>query len=198
VSFWGTQFRRTKGAIKLHTLFDLRGNIPTFIQITDGKTHDVTALDEIVFESSAFYVMDRGYIDFIRLFEVNVRRAFFVIRAKNNLSFQRVYSSPVEKETGLRCDQTIRLTGYKSGRYYPKHLRRVKYFDKDIKKTFVFLTKNFEISTWEVAMLYKNRWKIKLFFKWIKQQSVPQKSKHFGAKLKMRSKHRFGLPFVLI
>jgi len=196
--FWWAKFRQTKAAIKLHNLLDLRGNIPTFIQITDGKTQDVTILDEIVFEPLAFYVMDRGYIDFARLFEMNSKGAFFVIRAKNDLSFQRVYSSPVDKETGLRCDQTIRLTNYKSSRCYPEHLRRVKYFDKELKKTFVFLTNNFKITTWEVAMLYKNRWKIELFFKWIKQQSVPQKSKHFGAKQKMQSKLRYGSPFVLI
>jgi Domain of unknown function (DUF4372)/Transposase DDE domain len=167
--FWWAKFRKTKAAVKLHTLLDLRGNIPTFIQITDGKTQDVNILDNLPIEPAAFYVMDRGYTDFKRLFLINKSGAFFVIRAKKDLSFKRIYSAIVNKESGLKCDQTIRLSSYNSSRYYPEKLRRVKYFDKEQGKTFVFLTNNAEITAMDVAMLYKNRWKIELFFKWIKQ-----------------------------
>lgn len=136
--FWWAKFRRAKAAVKLHTLLDLRGNLPTFIQITDGKTHDVNILDELVFEPLAFYLMDKGYLDFQRLYRINQADAFFVTRAKTNLAYQRVYSRKVDKELGLRCDQSIKLTTYKSGKAYPEHLRRVKYYDKEQKKTYVF------------------------------------------------------------
>lgn len=167
--FWWAPFRKTKAAIKLHTMLDLRGSIPTFIQITDGKTHDVKMLDKITFEASAFYLMDKGYLDFQRLFKIDSAFAYFVTRAKTNLACRRLYSRKVDKQSGLRCDQTIKLTGYYSAKDYPEKLRRVKYFDKEQNKTYVFITNNFEVSALEVALLYKHRWKIELFFKWIKQ-----------------------------
>jgi len=167
--FWWAPFRKTKAAVKLHTLLDLRGNLPTFISITDGKTHDVNILDELVFEPLAFYLMDKGYLDFERLYRIAQASAFFVTRAKTNLSFKRIYSREVDKQTGLRCDQTIKLTTYYSRKAYPEKLRRVKYYDKEQGKTYVFLTNNFEIAAAEVALLYKHRWQIELFFKWIKQ-----------------------------
>jgi len=167
--FWWAKFRKAKAAVKLHTLLDLRGNLPVFIRITDGLTHDVNILDALLFEPLAIYVMDKGYIDFARLFKINSASAFFVIRGKTNLAFKRICSNKIEKELGLRCDQTIRLTIYKSHKAYPEHLRRVKYYDKEQKKIYVFLTNNFEITAIEVALLYKHRWKIELFFKWIKQ-----------------------------
>ena len=167
--FWWACFRKAKAAVKLRTLLDLRGNLPTFISITDGKMHDVNILDELVFEPLAFYLMDKGYLDFARLYRINQASAFFVTRAKTNLAFKRIYSKKVEKEPGLRCDQTIKLTTYYSSKAYPEKLRRVKYYDKEQGKTYVFLTNNFEITAWEVALLYKHRWTIELFFKWIKQ-----------------------------
>ena len=167
--FWWAKFRRAKAAVKLHTLLDLRGDLPTFIRITDGKMHEVNILDELVFEALAFYLMDKGYLDFARLYRMNTASAFFVTRGKTNLAFERIYSRKVDKQTGLRCDQTIRLTTVKSKKAYPEHLRRVKYYDTEQNKTYVFLTNNFEITAMEVALLYKHRWKIELFFKWIKQ-----------------------------
>lgn len=167
--FWWAKFRTTKAAIKLHTLLDLRGNLPTFISITDGQTHDVNILDELIFEPLAIYLMDKGYLDFQRLYRINQAGAFFVTRAKSNLAFERIYSRKVEKELGLRCDQSIKLTTCKSNKAYPKPLRRVKYYDQEQDKMYLFLTHNFEITALEVALLYKHRWKIELFFKWIKQ-----------------------------
>ncbi len=167
--FWWAKFRRAKAAVKLHTLLDLRGNLPTFIRITDGKMHDVNILDELVFEPLAIYLFDKAYLDFARLYRINQASAFFVTRAKSNLAFARVSSRKVEKELGLRCDQTIKLTIYNSRKAYPKTLRRVKYYDREQDKTYVFLTNNFEITAMQVALLYKHRWKIELFFKWIKQ-----------------------------
>lgn len=167
--FWWAHFRKTKAAVKLHTLLDLRGNLPTFIHISDGKTHDVNILDELVFESTAIYLMDKGYLDFARLYRLHQADAFFVTRAKTNLACARISSRKVDKETGLRCDQTIKLITYKSKKSYPENLRRVKYYDKDQRKIYVFLTNNFEISAIEVATLYKYRWQIEMFFKWIKQ-----------------------------
>jgi IS4 transposase len=153
----------------LHTLLDLSGSLPIFIQITDGKTHDVNMLDELVFEPLAIYLMDKGYLDFARLYRINQASAFFVTRAKTNLVCRRINARKVEKESGLRCDQNIKLTTHKSKKAYPKKLRRVKYYDKEQQKTYVFLTNNFEITALEVALLYKHRWKIELFFKWLKQ-----------------------------
>jgi len=162
-------FRGTKAAIKLHTLLDLRGNIPTFIHISDGKLHDVNVLDRLIAEPGAFYIMDRGYLDFSRLYALTQSQAFFVIRAKSNLRFRRMYSHPVDKTTGLRCDQTIVLTTFYPAKHYPEKLRRIKYHDADTAKTFVFLTNNFTLPALTITKLYKCRWQVELFFKWIKQ-----------------------------
>jgi transposase len=166
------KFRSTKSAVKLHTLIDLRGNIPTFIDITDGKVHDVNVLDILIAEPGAFYIMDRGYLDFGRLFRIHKNSAFFVIRAKSNTQYKRRYSSPLsteEKTNGVKCDQIIVLTGVDSRHDYPEQLRRVKYYDKEIDKTFDFLTNNFTVPAQTIADLYKQRWQVELFFKWIKQ-----------------------------
>ena len=163
------RFRKQKGAIKLHTLLDLRGNIPSFIEITDGKLHDVNILDILVPEPGSFYIMDRGYIDFMRLHTLHLYGAFFVIRAKSKMNFRRLYSHPVDKSIGLKCDQTIVATGVNTSVDYPEKLRRVRYYDTETNKDFVFLTNNFTISAMTVAQLYKKRWQIELFFKWIKQ-----------------------------
>jgi len=162
-------FRKTKGAVKLHTLLDLRGSIPTFIKITDGKVHDVNILDHLVLEPGSFYVMDRGYVDFYRLYTLTQCLAFFVTRAKSNFKFRRLYSHTVDKSTGLKCDQTIILTSAKAAKQYPIKLRRVKYVDSETNKKFVFLTNNFTLSALTIALLYKQRWQVELFFKWIKQ-----------------------------
>lgn len=162
-------FRRAKAAIKLHTLLDLRGNIPTFIHISDGKLHDVNVLDILLPEPGAFYVMDRGYLDFDRLYQLNLALAFFVTRAKSNLQFRRIYSHPVDKSTGLRCDQTIMFTGFYPAQNYPAKLRRIKFYDAKTKKLFVFLTNNFNLPALTITELYRNRWQVELFFKWIKQ-----------------------------
>ena len=163
------RFRRYKAAIKLHTLMDLRGNIPCFICITDGKTHDVNILDKFALEPGAFYIMDRGYIDFARLYVFTRSFSFFVIRAKKNLDFSRRSYRRVDKSTGLRCDQTIILKGQKSSKQYPESLRRISYYDEETNKRFVFLTNNFTLSALTITQLYKCRWQIELFFKWIKQ-----------------------------
>ncbi|MFH1944127.1 MAG: IS4 family transposase [Acidobacteriota bacterium] len=162
-------FRKRKGAVKLHTLLDLRGSIPTFIEITPGKIHDVNILDELLPEPGCFYIMDRGYLDFNRLYFLNLLRAFFVIRAKSNLQFRRLYSRPVDKSIGLKCDQTIVLTGINSAKYYPDQLRRVRFFDEKTNNNLIFLSNNFILSPEAIAQLYKCRWRIELFFNWIKQ-----------------------------
>ncbi len=162
-------FRTTKAAVKLHTLLDLRGSIPTFIHISDGKMHDVNVLDLLLPEAGAFYVMDRGYVDYQRLYDLHLGSAFFVTRAKSNLKFNRIYSKPVDKILGLKCDQTIRLTGFYSARGYPEKLRRIKYHDSTADKTLVFLTNNFSLPAMTIADLYRCRWQVELFFKWIKQ-----------------------------
>lgn len=162
-------FRSTKSAVKLHTLLDLRGNIPTFIHISDGKLHDVNVLDILLPEPGAFYIMDRGYVDFQRLFLLHVAGSFFVIRAKSNTKYRRRYSHPVDKSGGVRCDQTILLTGVKSARDYPQPLRRVNYHDARSGRAFNFLTNNFAIPAQTIADLYRYRWQVELFFKWIKQ-----------------------------
>ena len=159
----------SRGAVKMHTLLDLRGNIPTFIHITDGKYHDVNAIGEIEIINDAIYVMDKAYLDFKRLYHLNESEAFFVIRAKNNFRFKAVKSRKVDKATGLRCDQTIKLSIYKSNKHYPKKLRRIKYYDHEKKITLVFLTNNFEIEAFDVTSIYKKRWQIEIFFKWVKQ-----------------------------
>ena len=162
-------FRKTKGAIKLHTLLDLRGNIPSFIHISDGKLHEVNTLDIIPIEVGAFYIMDRGYLDYARFHSLSQATAFFVTRAKSNLRCRRVYSHPVDRSTGLICDQSVLLTVPKSAMDYPDKLRRVKYYDSETKKILVFLTNNFTLPPLTICMLYRSRWQVELFFKWIKQ-----------------------------
>ena len=164
---WAT-FRTHKGAVKMHTLLDLRGNIPSFVAITDGKVHDLNILDVLIIEPGSFYIMDRGYTDFDRLHHIHQAQGFFVIRGKSKLSFQRYYSRPVDKSKGFRCDQTIKLTGPSSSIYYPEQLRRIRYVDPQTGKSYVFLSNNFELSAEVIADLYKCRWQIELFFKWIK------------------------------
>ena len=163
------RFRRAKGAIKLHTLLNLRGSIPEFIHISDGKLHDVNVLDLLLVQPGAFYIMDRGYVDFARLYAVQQSQGFFVTRGKRRLQCQRRYSRPVDKNTGLRCDQTIVLTGAHSTTDYPEPLRRIGYVDLDTGKRFVFLTNDFTLSALDIALLYKARWRVELFFKWLKQ-----------------------------
>ena len=162
-------FRTTKAAVKMHTLLDLRGNIPTFIHISDGKLHDVNVLDVLVPEAGAIYVMDRGYVDFERLHAMHQASAFFVTRAKSNTRLRRVYSAQVDRDTGIICDQTVALVGYYSRRDYPVHLRRIRFKDPESGKTLVFLTNNFALPAQTICALYKARWQIELFFKWIKQ-----------------------------
>jgi hypothetical protein len=165
---WAT-FRQTKAAIKLHTLLDLRGSIPTFISVSDGSVHDVNILDILPIEPGAFYVMDRGYLDYARLHAISLSSAFFVTRAKSNLRCRRIYSHQIDRSTGLRHDQTIMLTGFYSLKDYPAKLRRVKYYDTETDKTLVFLTNNFSLPALTIAQLYRCRWQVELFFKWIKQ-----------------------------
>lgn len=162
-------FRQTKAAVKLRTLLDLRGNIPSFIHVSDGKLHDVNVLDMLLPEPGAIYVMDRAYVDFQRLHTLHLAGAFFVTRAKSNLDARRLYSSPVDRSTGLVCDQTVALNGYYSAGNYPGHLRRIRFTDPETGKTLVFLTNNFLLPATTVCALYKSRWQIELFFKWIKQ-----------------------------
>ena len=162
-------FRRRKAAVKLHTLIDLRGNIPCFVHISNGKMHDVKALDHLPVEAAAFYLMDRGYIDFDRLYRFQTSMAFFITRAKRKMKFRTQKSRPVDKTTGLRCDQTMVLTGVDTAEEYPQSLRRIKYVDPDTGKRFVFLTNNFVLEPLTIAKLYKCRWQVELFFKWIKQ-----------------------------
>jgi transposase len=163
------KFRKTKAAVKAHTLLDLRGNIPTWIHITDGSVHDVNVLDELILEPGAYYVMDRGYIDYERLFHIHSSSAYFVTRAKDNFSFKRQYSAEVDKSTGVQCDQTVVLLGARVKKDYPEKLRRIKYYDEKLKKTFVFLTNQFALEALLIAKLYKSRWEVELFFKWVKQ-----------------------------
>ena len=164
------KFRKAKGAVKMHTLLDLRGSIPTFIHLTDGLCHDVNVLDHIVIEPGAIYVMDKGYVDYFRFYSlIHQQRGFFVTRAKDNMAARRVYSRKVDKTTGLKYDQSVKLTGFYIKSDYPEYLRRIKYLDEETGKIYVFLTNNFELSALLIAQLYKERWKIELFFKWIKQ-----------------------------
>lgn len=167
--FKWAKFRKHKGAIKMHTLLNLRGQLPEFIYISDGKMHDVNILDILPVQPWSFYVMDKAYTDFKRLCKIHSAEAFFVTRAKKNLRFKRICSRKINKCEGLRCDQTIRLVTKKSLEGFPENLRRIKFYDEEQKKTYVFLTNNFEISALTVANLYKQRWDIELFFKWIKQ-----------------------------
>lgn len=163
------KFRKTKAAVKLHTLLDLRGNIPTFVDITDGKVHDVNVLDILIPEVGAIYVMDRGYLDFERLYALNQAPAFFITRSKSNTKVRRVYSRPVDKACGLRCDQSVVLTTDYSSKRYPEKLRRIRYYDDQQQRALVFLTNNFALPALTIADLYRCRWQVELFFKWIKQ-----------------------------
>jgi transposase len=163
------KFRKHKAAVKMHTLLDLHGNIPTFISITDGKVHDVNILDEIFPEAGAFYVVDRGYVDFKRLYRFTLSAAFFVVRTKSNVLLQRRYSHPVDKTTGVRSDHTVILTAIDSAKAYPEELRRVSYLDVETRKRFKFLSNNFMLPALTIAQIYKCRWQVELFFKWIKQ-----------------------------
>ena len=163
------EFRKTKAAVKMHTLIDLRGTIPTYVTVTTGKVHDVRVLDALPITEDAIYTMDRGYIDFSRLHTLHQQGAFFVVRAKDNLRFKRLYSAPKDTNSGIRTDQTIALVTYKSKNDYPEKLRRVSYVDKERDKRLVFLTNNFTIPAPTVAEIYKQRWQVELFFKWVKQ-----------------------------
>lgn len=163
------RFRKTKGAVKLHTLLNLRGSIPEFVLISDGKLHDVNVLDHLMPTPGAYYVMDRGYLDFERLYQIHDAKAFFVTRAKDNFKFRRRYSHPVDRCTGLICDQTVVLATFYLSKVYPEPLRRIKFYDSESDTRFVFLTNDFTLPALSIALLYKARWKIELFFKWIKQ-----------------------------
>src|SRR5207244_12189933 len=163
------KFRKHKAAVKMHTLLDLHGNIPTFISITDGKVHDVNILDEILPEAGAIDVMDRGYVDFERLYIFTLSAAFFIVRTKSNVLLQRRYSHPVDKGTGVRSDHTVILTAIDSVKAYPDALRRISYLDVETRKRFKFLTNNFALPALTIALIYKARWQVELFFKWIKQ-----------------------------
>jgi hypothetical protein len=162
-------FRSTKAAVKLHTLLDLRGSIPSFIHISDGKLHDVNVLDLMIIEAGAFYIMDRGYLDFERLYALGQAKGFFVTRAKRNLDARRLYSAKVDRSTGLISDQTIMLNGYYAAKRYPEHIRRIRYHDPETGKVLVFLTNHFTLPALTICALYKCRWQVELFFKWIKQ-----------------------------
>jgi len=163
------QFRQRKGAIKLHTLLDLRGSIPTLIFVTHGKVHEVNLLDELFVEPGAIYIFDRGYLDFARLYKIHQASAFFIIRAKSNFRFRRIYSQPVEKSKGVQADQIIELHGFYVHKDYPERLRRIRYFDAEKNKRLIFLTNHFTLPAFTIAELFRCRWKIELFFKWIKQ-----------------------------
>ncbi len=163
------KFRKHKAAVKVHTLMDLKGSIPTFIRITDGKVHDVNILDDLILEPGAIYIMDRGYLDFARLYTFTQNLSTFITRPKSNFDYRRLYYQEVDKASGLRCDQTIRLNGFYASQDYPATLRRIGFFDIEINKKFIFLTNNFALPALTVAQLYKCRWQIEIFFKWIKQ-----------------------------
>lgn len=167
--FWWAKFRKNKAGIKLHTLYDVVTQIPTFIHITAATVNDVNAMDFIPYETGAYYIFDRGYIDFKRLYYITKLSAFFVTRGKSNLKFRRIYSNKVDKSTGVLCDQVGKFTGFYALKDYPEKLRRVKFYDQETKRTFVFLTNIMELKATEIAMLYKKRWLVELFFKWIKQ-----------------------------
>lgn len=167
--FCWAHFRKTKAGIKLHTLFDVNTQIPVFIHITEANVHDVNAMDEIDYEPLAYYIFDRAYVDYERLFRITKAKAFFVVRSKSNVKFKRMYSNKIDKSTGIKYDQIGKIEGYYSSKDYPEKLRKVKFFDADKKKILIFLTNNFELKAEEIALLYKQRWQVELFFKWIKQ-----------------------------
>jgi len=167
--FCWAHFRKTKAGIKLHTLFDVNTQIPVFIHITEANVHDVNAMDVIDYEPRAYYIFDRAYVDYERLFRITKAKAYFVVRAKSNVKFKRMYSQKVDKSTGIKYDQIGRVEGYYTSKAYPKKIRKVKFFDIENKKMLIFLTNNFELSAEDIALLYKQRWQVELFFKWIKQ-----------------------------
>jgi hypothetical protein len=167
--FWWATFRKKKAGIKLHTLYDITTQIPAFIHITEATVNDVNAMDVIPYEADAYYVFDRGYIDFTRLYRIELHEAYFVVRAKSNLKFNRMYSGKVDKTTEVICDQIGKLSGVQTSKQYPAKIRRVKFYDVETKRTFVFLTNNMDLTALQIALLYKNRWQVELFFKWIKQ-----------------------------
>ena len=167
--FWWAKFRKTKGGIKLHTLYEIKTSIPCFVHVSAASMHDVNALDLLVYETGGFYILDRGYIDYSRLYRIHQSSAFFVIRAKDNLQFQRMYSNKINKKCGVKLDQIGKLAGYYVSKKYPEKLRRVRFYDEETGKTLEFLSNNFDLASEEIAQLYKYRWKVELFFKWIKQ-----------------------------
>jgi len=167
--FWWARFRKNKGGIKLHTLFDINTQIPAFVHITPASVHDMNAMDFLFYEIGAYYIFDRGYVDYSRLFKITQHSAFFVVRAKRNLQFNRMYSIKIDKPTGVKYDQIGKLSGFYASKEYPNKLRKIKFYDQNTDKTFIFLTNNFELSAEQIAFLYKNRWQVELFFKWIKQ-----------------------------
>jgi hypothetical protein len=167
--FWWARFRKKKGGIKLHTLLDINTQIPAFVHITPAAVHDMNAMDYLLYEAGAYYVLDRGYVDYTRLYKITKHSAFFVVRAKGNLRFNRMYSRKIDKTSGVRCDQIGKLSGFYVSKDYPDKLRKVKFYDQETDRTFYFLTNNFDLSAAQVAFLYKKRWEIELFFKWIKQ-----------------------------
>jgi len=167
--FWWAKFRKAKGGIKLHTLYDITTQIPAFIHITAATVNDVNAMDYIPYESNAYYIFDRGYVDYARLYKITLLSAYFVVRAKSNLQFKRIYSQKTDKSTGVQSDQIGILTGFYVSKDYSSKLRKVKYYDSEMNRTFVFLTNNMSLKAQEIAFLYKNRWQVELFFKWIKQ-----------------------------
>lgn len=168
-TFKWAYFELGKSAVKIHTQLDLRGNIPSFFLITEAKTHDINFLDVLKFEAGAFYIMDRGYFDFERLFKIHSAKSYFIIRAKKSISWERIYSRAIDHTTGLRCDQIIKLNNFYSRKHYPEKLRRIKYYDQETDRYYTYLTNNFDLDARKVADLYKHRWQIELFFKWIKQ-----------------------------
>lgn len=167
--FWWAKFRKTKGGIKLHTLYDITTKIPVFIHITEATVHDVNAMDVIPYEVGAYYIFDRGYVDFKRLYKISTLSSFFVVRAKSNLKFTRMYSNKVNKNNGVKVDQIGKLAGFYVSKDYPEKIRRIKYYDFESKHNFTFLTNNIDLTAEQIALLYKNRWQVELFFKWIKQ-----------------------------
>lgn len=167
--FCWAHFRKTKAGIKLHTLFDVNTQIPVFIHITEANIHDVNAMDVIDYEPLAYYIFDRAYVDYERLFRITLAKAFFVVRAKSNVKFKRMYSNKIEKSTGVKYDQTGKIEGFYSSKNYPEKIRKVKFYDTEKDRMLIFLTNNFELKAHEIALLYKQRWQVELFFKWIKQ-----------------------------